>query len=114
MRKFHIFLANSIFGFHCLIGIFILSGWYFSQIKFEYLTFLVIWLSCWIFLGYCPVTKWEFLLRKKYDDTIDPNAESIQYYVYKFFGKKISSKVIFTGGILVFIILIILTLTAHS
>ncbi len=50
------------------------------------------------------------MLRKKYDDRIDPNAEIIQYYLYKFFKKEISSRVVFTGGIVVFIILTTLTL----
>ena len=105
MRKFfNIFIADLLFISHCLIGIFILSGWYFFQIKFEYRIFLIIWLLTWIFLGYCPLTKLEFFLRSKYDKRIDPNAEAIQYYWYRFFGKNISSKVIFNGGLIVFFI----------
>jgi hypothetical protein len=113
MKKFHIFIANTLFIFHCLIGIFILTGWMFSKIKLEYLTFLAIWLSCWIFLGYCPPSKWEFTLRRKYDKSIDVNAESIKYYMYKFFNKDIPSKSVFSVGIIIFIILIFLTFSTH-
>jgi hypothetical protein len=113
MRKINIFIANLLFAFHCLIGVFILSGWYFPVIKFEYRAFMIIWLLCWLVLGYCPVTKWEFLLRRKYDKSIDPNAESIQYYWNKFFGKKIPSKAIFTGGLIVFFVLFSATFIIH-
>jgi hypothetical protein len=74
---------------------------------------MIIWLLCWLVLGYCPVTKWEFLLRRKYDKSIDPNAESIQYYWNKFFGKKIPSKAIFTGGLIVFFVLFSATFIIH-
>lgn len=109
MRKIHIFIANTLFVIHCLIGVFILSGWYFPEIRFVYRSFLVIWLLCWVILGYCPVTRWEFLLRRRYDNTLDPNAEAIQYYWYTFFGKKVPSKSIFTGGLIAFFILFIIT-----
>jgi hypothetical protein len=52
-------------------------------------------------------------LRRKYDKSIDPNAESIQYYWNKFFGKKIPSKAIFTGGLIVFFVLFSATFIIH-
>ena len=114
MRKFsNIFIADLLFVSHCLIGIFILLGWYFSQIKFEYRIFLIVWLLTWLVLGYCPITKLEFFLRSKYDKRIDPNAEAIQYYWYRFFGKNISSKVIFNGGLIVFFIVFGATFLIH-
>jgi hypothetical protein len=75
-----------------------------------YLAVLALWLSFWLILGYCPITKWEFTLRRKYNKDINPSDEAIQYYMYKFFKKKISAKAIFTGGLIVFIILTTLTL----
>jgi hypothetical protein len=110
MRKIYLFLANTVFVFHGLLVVFILFGWLFPNIKTIYLVVLLLWLSSWIFLGYCPPTKWEFLLRKKYDNNIDPNAEAIQYYMYQFFKKDISSETIFTGGLILSIILILLTI----
>lgn len=71
---------------------------------------MLVWLACWILLGYCPITKWEFTLRRRYDKSINPSAEAIQYYLYKFFNKNVSSKAIFTGGLIVFIILIVLSI----
>ena len=113
MRKINIFIANLLFIIHCLIGVFILAGWYFPQIKIEYRVFMITWLLCWLVLGYCPVTKWEFGLRHKYDKNFDPNAEAIQHYWYKFFKKKIPSKAIFIGGLIVFFILFGLTFFIH-
>jgi hypothetical protein len=110
MRKIYLLLANTLFVLHGLLVIFILFGWIFPSIKIIYLAVLLLWLSSWIFLGYCPPTKWEFLLRKKYDKNIDTNAEAIQYYMYKFFKKEISSDTIFTGGLILFIILVLLTI----
>lgn len=110
MRKIHILLANILFIIHFLLGVFILLGWLFPNIKILYLVILLLWISSWIFLGYCPITKWEFLLRRKYDKSIDPNAEAIKYYVYKFPKKDIPSQTIFMSGIVICIVLVILTL----
>jgi hypothetical protein len=64
------------------------------------------WIGSWIFLGYCPLSKWEFTLRNKYDKTIDPNREIIQHYLEKFMGIKVPSKKIIFWGIFVYIILL--------
>jgi hypothetical protein len=105
MRKIlYITLANIIFLFHCIIGFFILTGWYFSQISSVYRFFLLIWLACWLVLGYCPITKWEFSLRRKYDPTINPHNEAIQHYMKKFFNIDISTKAILKAGLIIFII----------
>ena len=93
-----------------VIGAVILIGWKFPQFKLIYVILLLVWIGSWIFLGYCPITKWEFLLRRKYDKSIDPNAEAIKYYMYKFFNKDIPSKTIFTIGIIIFVIVLVLSL----
>jgi hypothetical protein len=110
MRKLNIFIANTFFLLHCLLCVFLLVGWFFPQIKLLYLAVLIVWFGCWVFLGYCPITKWEFSLRRKYNKNIDPNAEAIKYYMYKFFKVDVSANAIFIGGLIVFIILIILTI----
>jgi len=109
-EKFNIFIANIIFIIHCLFLVFLLIGWYFPQIKYEYLLVLSLWISSWLLLGYCPITKYEFSLRRKYNKNINPNNEAIQYYLNKFFKIKISEKAIFTSGLIFLIILTILTL----
>lgn len=93
-----------------MLAMFILSGWLFPRIKIIYLAVLVLWFCSWKFIWYCPPTRWEFLLRRKYDKSIDPNSELITYYMYKFFKIDIPSKNILTGGLMVFIILVALTL----
>lgn len=110
MRKFHIFTANMIFVLHCLVGLLIAFGWIFPKIKTAYLTLIISWFLCWVVLGYCPITKWEFAIRRKYDKSIDKDVEVIGYYARKFFGKNISSRAIFIGGMAIFAVLIVLTL----
>ena len=109
IRNFHIFLADAIFALHCIIGIFILTGWYFPQIKIAYIIFLLCWLFCWFILGYCPVTYWEFALRRKYNPALDPKEEALQHYMNKFFNINLSSRGILKIGLVVFVILITLT-----
>jgi len=111
-RIFIIALADLVFVFHCFIGILVLFGWLFPHYRAVYLTLLLVWLLCWVFLKHCPVTRWEFLLRKIYDKKIDPNEEIIKYYIHKVFKKVVSLKTIFTIGMIVFVILVLLSFTA--
>lgn len=106
MKKLYLWTANSIFLLHVFLGIFFLVGWKFREIQPFYLSLLIAWPLSWIFLGYCPLTKWELLLRKKYDPTVDTNAESIQYNVQKYLGIYLPSRPIFVGGITIFFILL--------
>jgi hypothetical protein len=106
-------LANTFFVTHWVLGIFYLSGWYFTGIRPLYLVLLIIWPLSWILLGYCFLTKWEFKLRKHDDDTVDTNAEFIRYYAKRFFKLDISTRVVYSAGLLVFAILFILSL-AHA
>jgi hypothetical protein len=110
MKRFHLLLANVFFWFHVLLGIFILVGWAFPRLKILYIALLLVWMFSWIVLGYCPVTKWEFSLRRKYDKSIDTNAEAIQFYVKKILGKTITSRSVFIGGGIVFAIGLFLAL----
>ncbi len=102
--------ANGIFLTHIAVGIFFLVGWYFTSIAFIYLPLLMAWPLSWLFLGYCPLSKWEFMLRQQRDPSLDTDAEVIQYYVAKWFGIYVPSRPIFIGGIAVFCILIVLSL----
>ncbi|MFM7088703.1 MAG: DUF2784 family protein [Candidatus Paceibacterota bacterium] len=109
-RKLILGLANILFVSHLILGIVILTGWLFPQFKYFYIGLLFFWMGSWLILGYCPPTKWEFLLRKKYNENINPNSEFIQYYMFKFFNKNISSNKIMTGGIVIFSVLLLLTI----
>lgn len=98
----YVWAANLLFLLHVLLGIFLLFGWLLPQITYLYVVVLISWPLCWMILGYCPLSKWEFTLRKQYDSTVDVHAEVIQHYMYMFFGIRISTAVIYAGGLVVF------------
>jgi len=104
-------MANSLFVFHLFVGIFFTIGWIFTQIQMRvfYLVSLLAWVLSWVVLNYCPLSKWEFVLRSKYDKNIEPNTEMIKYYMYKFFKIDLSEKSILLGGIIVLNALVFLT-----
>lgn len=107
--RLNIFVADMFFVLHFIFGLFIIFGWLFYKIKTIYLAAMLSWILSWIFLGYCPFTKWEFTLRSKYDNKIDPNAEAIKYYLDKFFNLDVPSEKIFIWGLIVFCTLVTLT-----
>jgi len=111
MKKFHIAIANILFLLHFIFGIFLIFGWLFPQIKVLYLTLLIGWFLSWIILRYCVFTKWEFILRKKYNKDIDTNAEFIKYYMNRFFKKDWSSKAISAVALILFFVFLVLSLT---
>lgn len=91
--KSDLLIANFLFVLHFIIVGIILFGWIFPLIYFLYVGILLVTLLCWIFLGYCPITKWEFNIRKKYEPGLDYKSEYIEYYFNKIF--KIAIPVIF-------------------
>ena len=93
--------ADALFVLHCMFGVFILCGWAFPNIFLIYILTLIVWVATWVFLGYCPITRWEFMLRRKQGVDLDPNEEVIQHYMYKFFHIRIPTKAIFIGGLIV-------------
>ena len=106
MKKRYQWAADAVVALHVAVAIFILVGWAFRDIQQVYLIVLIAWPLSWVFLGYCPLTKWELLLRRKNDPTINPNTEKIQYLAKKHLGLNIPSRPIFTGGIIVFFVLL--------
>ncbi len=106
MKFVYRFLANLIFIFHILYGLFLLVGWMIPEIRVAYLPLLIIWPLSWILLGYCPLTKIEFFLRRKYNQNLDPDTEIIRHYLYEVFKIKASTPTIFTIGLLVFAVLL--------
>jgi hypothetical protein len=114
IKKFDLLLANLLFILHILVGGIILFGWIFPQIRILYLAVLVIWPLCWIILKYCPLTQWEFLLRRKYDKNVDYHSEYINYYVSKFFNVDIPINKIFFWGLVFDITSIILNILFYG
>lgn len=78
-----ILLANSIFFLHVLIVMLIIFGWL-LPIPF-YWVYIVCLISIFLLditVRYCPLTKWEFYVRKKLNQNLDYNYSFISYYGY--------------------------------
>src|SRR3989344_5912967 len=110
MMNLHRIAANGIFVLHILVGLLLLVGWAFPQYRPWYLAILVAWPLSWILLGYCPLTKWELMLRQKMHANLDTSEEFIIHYAQKFFNLRIPSPAVYGGGLLVFFILLTLSL----
>lgn len=105
----YFWVANIIFIGHLCFGLFVLSGWYFNSIELIYLLVLTAWMSCWVFLGYCPVSRWEFTLRNKYDSNIEPNTDIMSHYINKILGTKVTKDQVVRVGMCVFLVLVLAT-----
>lgn len=106
-------IANLIFFSHFALGVYYLVGWQWKEYHLIYWILMTAWIGSWLTLGYCPLSRAEFSLRKRYDSAIDPNREIIQYYIQKFFGILIPSKVIIFWGLIVYILLLSLSLIQY-
>lgn len=91
--KYHIF-ANVVFLFHVLVVFIILFGWYFPTLKLVYICILLVTLLSEILLGYCPLTKLEFDLRKKLIPSLNYDYSFLSYYIYRLFHINVPGKYI--------------------
>lgn len=80
----NILLANLIFSFHFVLGLFLISGWHFASLHWLYISALALTLVSEVILGYCILSKWEFDLRKREDSNLDYDPAYLSYYTYKF------------------------------
>lgn len=90
--------ANTILTVHILLGLIILFGWLWLDIRPAYLLTLVGWPLCWVVFGYCPLTKWEFQLRERPDAGTSLNGEIVHHYSRKLIGVEIPVRYILMGG----------------
>jgi len=109
VKKVYKWSANSILGLHVGLTVFFAVGWMFREVQVFYLPLLFSWPLSWVTLGYCPLTKWEFFLRSKYNPTIDANAEAIRYNMQKYFGITLHPRPIYIAGIAAFFVLLTLS-----
>ncbi len=101
MKKKDLFIADFLFILHLIVVAIILFGWLFPKIKFLYIGLLIVWPICWIFLMYCPLTKWEFDLRKKHaKEDLSYRYEYLNYYIHKYFNIDIPVQRIFIYGLI--------------
>lgn len=87
-------LANSILSIHLVIVAIMLFGWMFTSVSYLYLLTLVTTLLFELALGYCPLTKWEFNLRKKLEPNLSYDYSFLSYYGYRLFQHRVSYKFI--------------------
>lgn len=76
-------LADLIFVFHFVVIMIVIFGWLFPSIWYLYMFVLVVSLIFDIFLGYCILSKWEFLLRKKLKPDLKYSYSFTTYYTYR-------------------------------
>ena len=113
-KKSDLLVANILFVLHFIFMGIILFGWMFSEIYFLYIAVLLITLFCWIFLGYCPVTKWEFKIRRKYEPGLNYKNEYMEYYVSKFFKINIPVLLIRITGIIFLILSLLIAFKVYN
>lgn len=78
--KIYKVLANIMSVLHIPIVIAVIFGHYLEGVgSILYFLLLVTILLSWVILGYCPVTKWEYDLRKKYMNVPKYHFEYLHY-----------------------------------
>jgi hypothetical protein len=96
-----------------LIG-FNLFGWIWQKTRKAHLitvaatAFSWFILGIWFGWGYCPITHWQWNVKKQLGETNLPNS-FIKYYADKISGKDIDPKIVDTTTLIVFLTVIVLT-----
>ncbi len=106
-------LANIIFVVHFIFVIFILFGWLFPNIWYLYITALFITLLSEIILGYCPLSKFEFQIRKRVNPSLNYNYSFASYYTHRITDKFLSDKFVSTASYFLLGSLIIINIYFH-
>lgn len=103
MKFFYRIIADTI----CLIHLFVVSialfGWLIPKLQPFYIATLIITLLSDLAFGYCILSKWEFDIRKKIDQSINYDFAWTTYYTRKFTKKNISNS-FYKKSSLIFII----------
>lgn len=103
--------ADMICLVHAAIFLVAVFGWLVPSVWSVYLVVLVITLASDLIFGYCIVSKWEFLIRKKIDPTINYDYTWTTYYIRRITGKIINNN-LFEKVAVVYIALSIVTVVA--
>ncbi len=82
-------------------------------LSYFYFALLVVTLFSWIFLGYCPITKWEFDIRSKYMKMPKYNYEYLHFWGHKYLHINLSVKKIRFYSIVFLVISIITWILVH-
>ncbi|MFT6361280.1 MAG: hypothetical protein ACJAV6_000095 [Candidatus Paceibacteria bacterium] len=84
MKKLYKTSANLIFTVHSILVIIILFGGLVPEIKNAYLGLIILSLISDLKYGYCILSKWEYVLRKKVNPKIDYDFTWTTHYTYTF------------------------------
>jgi hypothetical protein len=82
-RTLYNVVADLLFGIHLIIVGILLLGWLNLQVLPVYSLALTATLLSEALLGYCPLTRWEFALRRKANPSISYGKNYLSYYAYK-------------------------------
>ena len=83
VRLFYKIAANFIFLMHLTLVCFVAVGWLIPGFFYAHFILLMITILSEIFLGYCPLTRLEFNIRKKLDPTLVFDKSCIMHYLRK-------------------------------
>ena len=88
-QKFtYITLARLVFALHFALVLVVSVGWLIPGLFYVYLFAFIATLYSELFLGYCPLTRLEFSLRKKVNPNLVFDKSCIVHYVRALFGLK--------------------------
>ena len=90
--------------------IIVLIGWYYPILQTTHLIITSLVLLAEIFLGYCPLTRWEFLLRKKVEPSINYDSSFLSYYAYKILKMDIPGRKIKYPAIVILVVVLALNI----
>lgn len=97
------FGANLIFVFHVLWALVAIFGWLIPALWPLYMAVLAATLISLLFLSHCPLTRWEFNMRRKVDPTASSSSVFLAHYLAKLLGRQITDAFILRAG-LVFVV----------
>lgn len=78
--------ADIIFWVHLAVVLLVVLGWLWPKLFYPSIILLVATLLSEIFLGFCPLTRLEFGIRKKLDPNLTFDKSCISHYTRKWRG----------------------------
>jgi hypothetical protein len=79
--------AGGLFAIHLVVVLMVMFSWLFSTMLPLYTLTLVTTLLSELTLGYCPLTRWEFILRHSVNPRISEGTSYLSYYAYRILPK---------------------------
>lgn len=107
------FAADLLFMFHFAVVLILLFGWLFPSLWYLYMLILLATLLSELLLGFCFLSKWEFLLRKKMNPDLDYKYSFSSYYTYKLTQQRLSEKFVQIAAVVFLSSSLVLNLYFH-